>query len=116
MKLRIQSNTLRLRLSRSDVAALWVAGAVAESTVFPNGQTLTYSVESGGDGFAAEFTQHAIRICIAKDVVARWADGEDEGMYGESGALKVSVEKDFECLTRRGEESEVDTFPNPAAC
>ena len=46
MKLRIQGNSLRLRLTRNEVAQLHDGGRVESSIEFGPGRTLTYALES----------------------------------------------------------------------
>lgn len=114
MKLRIQGNTLRLRLSRSEVAALGQGNLLEERTDFGAGGNLRYVLECGS-ALNAELAGHSIHVTVPGDEARRWAASEETGIYGQSGPLRISVEKDFQCITREGQESEAGNYPNPAA-
>jgi hypothetical protein len=115
MKLRLHGNSLRLRLTRPEVMRLHEAGAVEESAGFGAGSPLIYRIESraGADQLWAEFAGQAITVRVPAESVRNWAGTEEVGLYGQHGTLKIAVEKDFRCLTRRPEEQEADAYPHP---
>ena len=120
MKLRIRGNTLRLRLTRSEVDLIGQGEVVAEVTPFPDGSQLRYELVPG---HAEEVSQTAndegttISVEVPKGRAATWAESDEVGFSGEDpfevGALAVLIEKDFTCITPREGEEELDTFPNP---
>ena len=113
MKLRFHSNSLRLRLSRSDIARLADTGVVEEIVTFAPEEILAYSIEFGvGDEIAASFENGRIRIVLPASLAKRWASSDETGLEGSSGSLRVLIEKDFECLHRDSAE-DADSFPNP---
>ena len=114
MKLRIQGNSLRLRLTRPEVAALHQNGAVEESAQFGPGNRLTYRIErrAGSGGMQAELSGGTIAVHVPAGAVASWAASDEVGMSGRDGALQIAIEKDFRCLTRAAEE-EPDAYPHP---
>ena len=118
MKLRVLGNSIRLRLSQSDLAALLGSGAVEERVVFPAGPVLTYRLESS-DADSAEAGYSDDRVVIRFPVVdiERWALPEEVTMRAElsfsDGRLELLVEKDFRCLSPREGEDDSDLFPNP---
>ncbi len=115
MKLRFHSNSLRLRLSQSDVARLAGGDSVEEAVTFAPGQTLIYSIESGaGDEIAASFENGRIRVTLPSAPARRWIESDEAGIEGLSGSLRVLVEKDFQCIHPESEE-DADSFPNPLA-
>ena len=116
MKLRLQGNSLRLRLTRSEVMYLCEAGMVEESVDFGIGTGLIYRIQSLGvtDPIHALFCNHSITVRVPAESVALWAAADEVGLYAQHGALKIAVEKDFRCLTRRPDELEPDAYPNPA--
>jgi len=116
MKLRLQGNSLRLRLTRSEVMYLCEAGMVEESVDFGIGTGLIYRIQSLGvtDPIHAVFCNHSITVRVPAESVALWAAADEVGLYAQHGALKIAVEKDFRCLTRRPDELEPDAYPNPA--
>lgn len=116
MKLRIQGNSLRLRLTRSEVARLHDKGDVAETASFKSGATLTYRIQkcAGPDVVQADLGQGMISVSVPAATVETWVTSDEVGVYAQDGELKISVEKDFRCLTRALEEQEADAYPHPA--
>ena len=116
MKLRMQGNSLRLRLTQSEVGALRNKGEVLETVAFGSGAAFKYRLQTraGGDVAQADLTYGMISISVPTALVERWATSEEVGIYGDDGGLRISVEKDFRCLTRTSEEQEADAYPHPA--
>jgi len=113
MKLRFNDNTLRLRLSQSDVARLAETGGVEETVTFGQDQVLRYKLESSQlAGPDASFEGGLIRVRLPEEQVKHWIESDETGIEESSGPLKVLVEKDFQCL-HRATELEADAFPNP---
>jgi hypothetical protein len=104
MKLRMRGNSLRLRLTRSEVATLVERRSVGERVEFPNDSELVYELESceGLGGIVALFENGRIRVMAPGAEVREWASTDRVGMEGNSGRLTVLIEKDFQC--RHGEE------------
>jgi hypothetical protein len=114
MKLRIQGDSLRLRLTRSEVAGLHTSGAIEEIAHFVGGRGLTYGIRkfAGGDAIRAELTDDAITVHVPAGVAEAWATSDEVGMTARDGTLRIAIEKDFRCLTRPREE-ERDAYPHP---
>jgi len=114
MKLRLQGNSLRLRLTRSEVARLERDGLVEESVSFRSGARLTYRIQThtGPEPLHADFSGVAIAVLIPTATVRTWAVADEVGLYAQDGTLKIAIEKDFRCLTRAQEEP--DAYPHPA--
>src|SRR5262249_4472575 len=102
MKLRIQGNSLRLRLTRSEVAGLHDTGLVEQTTNFAASQTLTYRIRArdGGERIHAELTDGAITVDVPAPTVVAWATSDSVGVSSRDGMLSIAIEKDFRCLTR----------------
>lgn len=122
MKLRIKDNSIRLRLTRSEVDALRDSGTVASTTGFPGGRALRYRVESSPASVnpAAFFADNAVTVRLPESTVLTWATTEQVAMPGEQylddgSLLQILVEKDFACLTEREGEDESDMYPHPEA-
>lgn len=120
MKLRIQGNSIRYRLTRTEVERLATDGRVTESVDFPGGRRMEYEVTatSGASAPQAEFRGDAIIVSVPRRVVADWAGSEEVTISGEQpmasgAALRILVEKDFACLSPREGEDESDMFPHP---
>ncbi|KQS31217.1 DUF7009 family protein [Dyadobacter sp. Leaf189] len=118
MKIRIQQNKVRYRLSKSDVAQLAAEGYLEEKTTFPQGQ-LTYALQSlpDTDSLSASFENQQITIYIPESFAKTWPDnnvvGTDFHMPLNAGdSLYILVEKDFKCLDNDAEDQS-DNYENP---
>ena len=112
MKLRLLDDSVRLRLSRQDVAELAAHGRVEAAVNLPSGP-LTYALVLG-EAVTVDLVDGTVTVSVPRDEARDWA-GADEpvGLYGEDGPVAVAVEKDFHCLIpRRGGDPE-DFYPNP---
>lgn len=118
MKIRIKGNTLRLRLTKSEVALLATEGKVEERTPFPGDNELTYSLlTTPSSTNSASFKNNEICIFVQTEWAADWNVNEVVGIdfcvnTGET-TLHVLIEKDFNCLTPRTDEDQEDHFTNP---
>ena len=112
MKLRIRGNSIRLRLTQSEVERIKALDPVEEKTEFPNGQDFKYSL-SVSDNLSANFSDGKMMISISKQNAENWVGSDEVGIYETIGNLQISIEKDFKCLTPRKDEEDTDTFPHP---
>lgn len=115
MKLRIRGNSIRLRLNQTETENLKIHGVCEDKTEFPNGTVFSYSlvVDDKIEMPKAEFENSSIVVRIPYQSAQQWLGSDEEvGVYGNDGALKITVEKDFKCLVPRGEEDE-NAFPHP---
>jgi uncharacterized protein DUF7009 len=117
MKIRIRGDSLRLRLSQSDVRALDREGAVEEALHFPTAAVLrcVLRVASSTDELAASFDGGTITVAIDPGSARRWIDTDEVGVrseqpLGDGKTLVLLVEKDFRCLVPRPGEDDVDGF------
>ena len=120
MKLRIRDNSIRLRLSKTEVDIIRSDGIVGGKTAFAAGSILTYCVESSPACVdpAAHFANGELLVRLPESMVVAWAGTDDVSMAArqslEDGSyLDILVEKDFACLTPREGEDESDLFPHP---
>jgi hypothetical protein len=123
MKLRLQSNSIRLRLKRGEVEQLAKTGCVEEKIIMGSGleETFHYILESSRavSSPQAHLKKNGLVVQLPVEAVSRWAAGDEVGMEailpaGDRGRLQVLVEKDFACLNG-SEEQNAGTFPNPLA-
>ena len=123
MKLRIQRNSLRLRISKSELAKFVETGQLQETIYFgpEQGSELTFSLTRDGNRAAvdAEASAGQVNVVVPVEVARTWADSEQVGIdgvvdLGVRGILSILIEKDFACIDRSAEEN-VDAFPNPLA-
>ncbi len=120
MKLRIRGNTLRLRLTRSEVAQLGAGQSVREETPFPNGSVFAYELRPADICGAQQISQAAgtdIVVTVPESDATHWAQSDEVGFSGDGpftvGTMEILIEKDFTCITPREGEEELDTYPNP---
>jgi hypothetical protein len=122
MKLRIKGNSIRLRVSQTDLAILLREGRIAETIRFAStpDATLTYALEmrEAGDAIGMEYQDRTVALVVSRGAARRWAASNDVGIYGDAettdGSVALLVEKDFACLDRN-DPVDADAFPNPAA-
>ncbi|HEU5021648.1 MAG TPA: hypothetical protein VFT60_07145 [Bryobacteraceae bacterium] len=116
MKLRIQDDSLRLRLTRGEVDDVSQGRAVKRTIHFTGGRTLQYIVTgSAADASPrAVFSGDAIRVSLPESRVKAWAASDEVGIEGQDGAIRILVEKDFQCL-HPDALAEPGAFPNPLA-
>jgi hypothetical protein len=121
MKLRLQGNSIRLRLLRSEVASFLEARRIEETVHFAaDGEaSLTYALEHEPDLARPEVrtTPSRIGVVLPTAQAASWVTTDEVGIYasvglGSYGSLEIVVEKDFACLDKTDAENQ-DTFPNP---
>ncbi len=120
LKLRIQDNSIRLRLTRGEVDRVQQEGQVSAATDFPGGARLEYALEASGAARhpEARFAAGRLLVSVPESAVQAWAGSDQVSLTGtqplDGGeALKVLVEKDFQCLSPRAGEDESDMFPHP---
>lgn len=123
MKLRIQSDSIRFRITPTELHTLATRGSVESSVRFgalPDDR-LIYSIETSDrlSSLQAEYLNCRVRVILPEDQVRDWASTPQVGLEGcqavaEGELLRILVEKDFKCLEPRPGENEADRFPNPA--
>jgi hypothetical protein len=121
MKLRIRDNSIRLRLTQTEVDTINSDGLVRARVSLPGGNGLDYVLESSAATVkpTARFSDGALTVYLPESDVKHWASTEEVSIVAEEALdggdmLKIVVEKDFACLAPREGEDESDMFPNPA--
>ena len=122
MKLRIWGNTLRLRLSRSEVNLVGQGKEVEESTSFPGAGKLHYVLRPSPSKTNVVKTnvgdKSCINVIVDQNRAKEWAKSEEVGLFGAEplvlGSLELLIEKDFACLDPREGSEDYDSYPNPA--
>jgi len=119
MKIRIRGNTVRLRVSKTELANIAENGSAYDSIRFSPGQELRYGLEVRPAGaVVAEFDTTVMRILVPQTRVDLWLRPEEvsiEGQQpiGDGKVLQILVEKDYTCLAPRSSEDDSDLFANP---
>ncbi|QCX01712.1 hypothetical protein FGM00_16920 [Aggregatimonas sangjinii] len=118
MKIRIKGNSIRLRLTKSEVAAFCRTGRFEESTDFGNA-TFHYVLQAkeGIDKMDARLESDTITLFLEKGRSANWHASNEIGFSHtiqrtNGTALSLLVEKDFVCMDETVEDQS-DNYPNP---
>lgn len=117
MKIRIEDNSVRLRLRKSEVAKLAEQGRLCAATVFPE-QRFEYCLEVSREArdLEASFSGGKIAVRLPEPWVRDWPDSPKVGFEATidtgSAKLHLLVEKDFVCLDR-DPETQKDQFAHP---
>jgi hypothetical protein len=121
MKIRMQPNSIRLRLKRAEVATLIKENIIEERMVFGGDQELRYCLQLSHniENPQATFRAGEILVKVPYDRATHWALSSDvsiEGAQTITGQtqMQILVEKDFACLNGTAEQN-VDAFPHPLA-
>lgn len=122
MKIRIKGNSVRYRLSQTDVRTLADTGRVTETTQFgpTDGQVFRYALEARedmADGLEAAFADGCITLYLPTEAAHAWPNEERVGFENQlvvapGVLLQILVEKDFTCLDEVAEDQS-DNYPNP---
>ena len=119
MKIRIKGNSIRYRLTKTEVDNFGKLGFLEERTEFLNGPSFYYRLEkkSGIEDLEAGFSGNKMCIFIPEKIAKEWTTtdiiGVDTKMnIGEGKELFLLVEKDFVCLDHTFEDQS-DNYPNP---
>ncbi len=120
MKLRILGDSLRLRLSKSDVETFSRDGRVFDVIRFGGGAQMTYALEHADDVVAlcASFAQAELLVRMPTSMARGWADTDEitlqatQPLDGDDG-LALLIEKDFKCAVPRPGEEDYDGFEHP---
>ena len=122
MKLRIRDNSIRLRLSRTEVVSVNSNGLVRGKVQFAGSNSFDYVLESSPATVKPEahISNNMLTVRVPQMDVNQWAESEQVSISSEQildngGLLKILVEKDFACLVPREGEDESDLFPHPDA-
>ena len=117
MKIRIKGNSIRIRLSRTEVDTFGTAGYLQEQTQVGNG-TFTYALQSkdGISALEAAYDNNTMTIFVPAAIPPVWAKDEtvgyDNNMDTGNGKLFILLEKDFKCIDNTSEDQS-DNFDNP---
>lgn len=119
MKIRIKGNSVRLRLSRSEVDLFGKEGYVEEKTEFAN-SNFTYAIQKLFDGktLDASFSGNKLTVFVPLKLMQEWTSTDIVGFdhnlsIGENKALFLLIEKDFKCTDGEEIEDQSDYYDNP---
>ena len=104
MKLRLDSQSIRFRVRKSDMETLADKGFIEETLHFPE-RHLVYRLEikPQTEVVSAAIQDDAIIVSIPENQAKSWIDSEEAGIYAtlstryEKKILEILIEKDFPC-------------------
>ncbi len=116
MKIRIKGNSIRVRLSRSEVAAFANDGYLEDRTDFGN-SALVYALQSTElPALTATFVDGKITVQVPSAIALEWTGTDMVGFSNNADTGKctlfVLVEKDFQCIDNTLEDQS-DNYINP---
>lgn len=121
MKIRIKGNSIRYRLTQSEVRTLADTGRLEEETRFgpDEQQKLRYTIETKADTdhLQADFINNRITLYLPLQAAKNWPDEErisfeHKLQISPDTTLFLLLEKDFVCLDDVAEDQS-DNYPNP---
>ena len=119
MKLRIKDNSIRLRLTQTEVERIGNGDQIHNNLNFPGGERVSYLlVGSAVENPEIDYKDNRISISVPTEILTIWANSNEVSLLYElsldhDNVLKLLIEKDFACLTPREDEDESDLFPHP---
>ncbi len=118
MKIRIKGNTVRYRLSKTEVTTLAENGVLEEKTEFIGGNLVYAIKQTENNDLSADFTQNTITLFVPQTALQQWANSGQVGLENNmplpnGGTLFLLLEKDFKCIDADVKEDQSDYFENP---
>lgn len=118
MKVRIKGNTLRLRLSRTEVENFGLQGYLEESTAFGENKLIYSLRRSDREKLEADFDNNKITVYVPAKTTIQWVNTDMVGFNNHTSVLNptelaILVEKDFKCMDAAVDEDQSDNYENP---
>lgn len=119
MKLRLDKNSVRLRLKKSDVKILQDHHSIGETIIFPNGTfTFRLSLDADTVEITTSLQHQSLEVTVPFRLAEHWMSSDETGLYhtisNTPHSLDIIIEKDFPCKDRK-EEDLSDFFAEDAA-
>lgn len=112
MKLRCVTDSIRLRLSKSDIRTLEEQGKVRESLTLGIDQLFTFSLQLSAAQLLPNisFQKGQLQIILPKKVGEDWIHSNRVGIEytpnaASTGSIHLLIEKDFPCKDRTDEDT-----------
>lgn len=119
MKVRIKGNSIRYRLTKTEIANFGKNGVIEEKTEFLAGPSFFYCLQKkeGISSLEASFSGNRICIFVPESIAADWTTTDVVGFghkmnIGDDKELFLLIEKDFVCLDHTFEDQS-DNYTNP---
>ena len=118
MKIRIKGNSIRLRLTKTDIQNLKEKGIVEEKTIIGTEEIFKYSlvVDDKVSTISAEFQANKITVFLSKKEAGILTETDEITIQGtqdngQEKGLFLLVEKDLQCLDTTSED-QTDMYEN----
>lgn len=114
MKLRVKGNSIRVRLTKTEVDKICSGTTFEESTIFGE-NIFKYELKKSDDvsELSAAFNSGTITIFLPSSLIENWSTNETVGFNETSqDGLYILVEKDFKCIDETTEDQS-DNYENP---
>src|SRR5689334_17993051 len=118
MKLRIKGNSIRLRLTKSEVELFGREGYIDERTEIGD-KLFTYALQQyDGPNLSAEMENSRMIVYMPAAFAKDWVESNKVGYEYEKelasgNKLYLLIEKDFKCLDENITEDQTDNYENP---
>ena len=112
MKLRLEGNSIRLRVRKSDISTLQKNEAITETLTFPNDTVFQYKLTINNALLAidAQLVSNILNISVPLSIATNWIQTDAVGIEKTlPNGLFILIEKDFPCTDRPWEDTS-DTF------
>lgn len=118
MKLRIKGNSIRIRLTKTEVSTIATTGYLEEETIFGNNR-FVYALQriDEGNALTASLEQNKITVFVPALLTNDWPANNIVGFeanmpVADNKTLYLLLEKDFICLDETTEDQS-DNYENP---
>ncbi len=119
MKIRIKENSVRFRLTPTEVKKFCEEGRIEKTTQF-NSTTFVYGVKQKKiEKLQVDFNDNTITLAVPENFAKDWDDNDVVGLehyedLSNGDTFFLLLEKDFACLDNTHEDQS-DKYPNPKA-
>lgn len=119
MKIRIKENSVRFRLTPTEVKKFCKEGQIEESTKFSS-TTFKYGVKQDQiDTLQVDFNANTVTLKVPENFAKDWYDNDVVGLeqnvdLADGTKFFLLLEKDFACLDNTHEDQS-DKYPHPKA-
>ena len=118
MKIRIRGNSVRIRLSQSELHLFENEGYLQDTTDFGS-NVFTYALKKVvGENLNADLSNNTITVTVPEQLMENWCSTnltslEHHLPVNENSYLYILLEKDFKCIDSPVTEDQSDYFDNP---
>ena len=119
MKIRIKGNSIRLRLSKTEVDTFGNEGLIEDATEFANG-AFVYAMAKDATvaHLSATWDNGKITILVPEAIAEEWTGTDTVGYEhdmetGAGKSLFLLIEKDFKCIDADVREDQSDNYEHP---